>query len=56
MTSHTGILTLIKEAKDKGHAWADSALGEISLLTQIEYQFSRNVTFDMQQHTIIVRK
>lgn len=37
--SHTGILALIREAKDNNNHWANAALAEISFITGINYKF-----------------
>lgn len=38
--SHSGLLELIRRAKDNGDIWADAALAEISFIMGIDYSFS----------------
>lgn len=54
--SHAGILHLIREAKDAGHIWADCALGELAMITGVNYSFVRRSAFDFQKHEIEVRR
>lgn len=54
--SHAGILHLIREAKDAGHIWADCALGELAMITGVNYTFVRRSAFDFQKHEIEVRR
>lgn len=51
--SHTGLMAIVREAKDKGHVWADCALAELALLTGQNYQFEKETTFDKQVHQIV---
>ncbi len=53
--SHTGLLTLIREAKDAGHVWADCALSELSIYTGIPYAFRRHSALNFERHEIEVK-
>ena len=52
---HAGILNVITDAKNKGSLWADTALGELCLLTGKNYQFTRRTALDFERHEIEVK-
>lgn len=53
--SHAAILKLCADAKNKGHIWAESALGEISLIMGVDYEFSRSTSLDSEIHSVVIR-
>jgi hypothetical protein len=56
LPSHAGLLALIREAKDRGHIWADCALAELAIYTGIPYAFRRIVSFNREHYEIEVEK
>lgn len=51
--TQNAILHCITEAKNAGSLWADQALAELSVITQNNYEFKRNVEPNNVKHEIV---